>query len=63
MKKSKMEEFFTMEKTEFTRSIDELGRIVLPVQMREKLEAVSGDCFDITLENGAIILRKSEKNS
>ena len=40
------------------RNIDELGRIVVPKEMRKQLEIGCGDPVDISLEGGAIILRK-----
>jgi transcriptional pleiotropic regulator of transition state genes len=45
-----------------TRKVDELGRIVLPVELRDKYGIEVGDAFDIcTDENGNIVLRKAQK--
>lgn len=42
-----------------TRIVDELGRIVLPVEFRHELKIRDGSKLDMTLENGAIVLRPS----
>lgn len=39
-----------------TRKIDELGRIVIPIQIREQLNIQQKDSFDISVENGKIII-------
>ena len=39
-----------------TRAIDELGRIVIPIQMLKCLGASRGSLFDVTVEEGRIIL-------
>ena len=44
-----------------TRKIDELGRIVLPKEIRKSLNINTGDDFQITIENNRIILNKFEK--
>lgn len=44
-----------------TRKIDELGRIVLPKEIRKSLNINTGDDFQITIENNKIILNKFEK--
>ncbi|BBB92449.1 MAG TPA: AbrB/MazE/SpoVT family DNA-binding domain-containing protein [Methylomusa anaerophila] len=42
------------------RKVDELGRIVLPIELRTNLSIESGDSLDIcTDERGNIILHKS----
>ena len=46
-----------MEKTGMFREIDKLGRIVIPMEMRKTLNIKEGDPLEITLDNGAIILR------
>ena len=40
------------------RKIDELGRIVLPKELRKTLSINSGDDFQITIDNEKIILEK-----
>lgn len=43
-----------------TRKIDELGRVVLPIELRTSLDIQSGDEFDICAdENGNIVLHKA----
>ena len=44
-----------------TRKIDELGRIVLPKEIRKCLNINTGDDFQITIENNKIVLNKFEK--
>lgn len=39
-----------------TRKIDELGRIVIPVEIRERLNIKQKDSFDISVENGKLII-------
>jgi AbrB family looped-hinge helix DNA binding protein len=43
------------------RKIDELGRIVLPKEIRKSLNINTGDDFQITIENNRIVLNKFEK--
>ena len=40
------------------RKVDELGRIVLPVEMRRLLNISEKDALEISLENEAIVVRK-----
>jgi len=49
-----------MKSTGMTRKIDELGRIVLPIEIRRTMEAGPGDLLEIYVENGAVILKKVE---
>jgi len=42
------------------RKVDELGRIVLPVEMRRALGLGPGDEVDIALDDSAIVMRKVE---
>lgn len=42
------------------RKIDELGRIVVPKDVRQTLSIKCGDEIEITVEDGAIILKKCE---
>jgi AbrB family transcriptional regulator, transcriptional pleiotropic regulator of transition state genes len=42
------------------RKVDELGRIVLPVEMRRALGLAAGDEVDISLDDKAIVMRKVE---
>ena len=44
--------------TGITRKIDELGRIVLPKEIRKTLNINTGDDFQISIENERIILQR-----
>jgi transcriptional pleiotropic regulator of transition state genes len=52
-----MEEFFMETKSAF-RKIDELGRIVIPIDIRRKLGVNNGESLEITLQNDTVILKK-----
>lgn len=45
-----------------SRKVDELGRIVLPIEIRTELGIDSGDSLDVSMENGVILIEKSEQN-
>lgn len=47
-----------MKQTGIIRKIDDLGRIVLPKELRNSLNINSGDDFEITIDNNKIILEK-----
>ncbi len=49
-----------MKATGMIRKVDELGRIVLPVELRRALDIAERDELEIFLEDGQIILRKFE---
>ena len=49
-----------MKSTGIVRRIDELGRIVLPVETRKKLNIASGDGVEIFVEKDRVILKKYE---
>ncbi len=42
------------------RKVDELGRIVLPVETRRRMELETGDGVEIFVENDRVILKKYE---
>jgi transcriptional pleiotropic regulator of transition state genes len=46
--------------TVMVRKIDDLGRIVLPAETRRLFNIHEGDQLEISVENGAIALRKLE---
>lgn len=48
-----------MEKLIEQRAVDELGRIVLPSAIRQKLGVKSKDIMDITIKDDTVILKKS----
>lgn len=47
-----------MKNTGIIRKIDELGRIVIPKEIRQTLKIESGEALDIFVENEKIILQK-----
>ena len=42
------------------RKIDELGRIVLPIETRKRLDISAGDGVEIFVERDGVILKKYE---
>lgn len=49
-----------MKSTGFVRKVDNLGRIVLPVELRKKLEIAEKDPLEIYVDSEQIILKKYE---
>lgn len=49
-----------MKSTGIVRKIDELGRIVLPVELRRTLSIDEGDTLEIYVDGGSVVLRKYE---
>ena len=49
-----------MKKTVVKRKIDELGRVVIPIEIRNKLNISEKDPIEIYVENEKILLRKYE---
>lgn len=47
-----------MKSTGIIRKVDELGRIVLPIELRRMLEIEEHDPLEIALEDECILLRK-----
>ena len=47
-----------MKRTGIIRKVDELGRIVIPIEMRRTLGVDNRDPIELFIEAGAIILRK-----
>lgn len=47
-----------MKSTGIVRKIDELGRIVLPMEIRKTMELNNRDAIEIFVENDKIILKK-----
>lgn len=45
-----------IDKSYFLRKIDELGRVVIPIEIREALEIKEADTLKIHIENGNIII-------
>ncbi|MDO4799819.1 MAG: AbrB/MazE/SpoVT family DNA-binding domain-containing protein [Bacillota bacterium] len=49
-----------MKSTGIVRKIDELGRIVIPIELRRILDISDKDSVEIFTEDGTIILKKYE---
>ena len=51
-----------MKSTGITRKVDELGRIVLPIELRRTLGINEHDEMEIYIENDHVVLRKYQNN-
>lgn len=49
-----------MKSTGIVRKVDELGRVVLPIELRRTLDIDIKDSLEIYVENDSIILKKYE---
>ena len=49
-----------MKATGIVRKVDELGRIVLPIEMRRTLDIAERDELEIFMEKDQVVLRKYE---
>lgn len=49
-----------MKSTGIVRKVDELGRIVLPIELRRTLDIAERDELEIFMENDRIVLQKYE---
>ncbi|WP_249311723.1 AbrB/MazE/SpoVT family DNA-binding domain-containing protein [Congzhengia minquanensis] len=49
-----------MKSTGIVRKVDELGRIVLPIELRRTLDIAVKDALEIYVDEGTIILKKYE---
>lgn len=49
-----------MKSTGIIRKVDELGRIVLPIELRRMLDIAERDELEIFMENDRIVLQKFE---
>ena len=47
-----------MKSTGIIRKVDELGRIVLPIEMRRTLDIEEKDALEIYVEGSSVILKK-----
>ena len=47
-----------MKSTGIIRKVDELGRIVLPIEMRRTLDIAEKDALEIYVEGSSVILKK-----
>lgn len=51
-----------MKSTGVVRRVDELGRIVIPIELRNKLGIAEKDPLEIYVEGSNVILKKFETN-
>ena len=51
-----------MKSTGIVRKVDDLGRIVLPIELRRMLDIAERDELEIFVESDRIVLRKFESN-
>ena len=49
-----------MKSTGIVRKVDELGRIVLPIELRRTLSIAERDSMEIFVDGAAIVLKKYE---
>ena len=49
-----------MKSTGIVRKIDELGRLVLPIEIRKQMDIKERDSVEIFVDDGKIILKKYE---
>ena len=49
-----------MKSTGIVRKVDELGRIVLPIELRRTLDIAEKDSLEIYVDGASIVLRKYE---
>ena len=49
-----------MKSVGIVRKLDEVGRIVIPIEIRQNLEIKENDSLEIYIDNESIILRKKE---
>lgn len=50
-----------MKSTGIVRKVDELGRIVIPIEIRTQLNIVEKDPIEIYVDGSSIILKKFER--
>lgn len=51
-----------MKSTGIVRKVDELGRVVIPIEIRNKFNIAEKDPIEIYVEGSSIILKKFEPN-
>ncbi|MCT4662825.1 MAG: AbrB/MazE/SpoVT family DNA-binding domain-containing protein [Tissierellales bacterium] len=49
-----------MKSTGITRKVDELGRVVIPIELRKTMDIESKDALEIFVEGDMIVLKKYE---
>lgn len=52
-----------MKTTGITRRVDELGRVVLPIELRRMLDIDTKDSLEIFVEGESVILRKYRRDT
>ena len=50
-----------MKSTGIVRRVDELGRIVIPIELRNKLKIAEKDPIEIFVDGSSIVLKKYEE--
>lgn len=51
-----------MKSTGIVRKVDELGRIVLPIELRRTLDIAEKDSLEIYMDGSSIVLRKYQES-
>lgn len=51
-----------MKSTGIVRRVDELGRIVIPIELRNNLKIAEKDPLEIFVDGSSIVLKKHEDN-
>ena len=51
-----------MKSTGIVRKVDELGRVVIPIEIRNKFDIAEKDQIEIYVDGSSIILKKYEPN-
>lgn len=51
-----------MKSTGIVRRVDELGRVVIPIEIRNKFQIAEKDPIEIYVDGSSIILKKYEPN-
>ncbi len=51
-----------MKSTGIIRRLDELGRVVIPIEIRNQFNIVEKDPIEIYVEGSSIVLKKFEQN-
>ena len=51
-----------MKSTGIVRRLDDLGRIVIPKEIRKSLKFMEGDALELFVENHSLILKKYDNN-
>ena len=51
-----------MKSTGIVRRLDDLGRIVIPKEIRKSLKFMEGDALELFVENNSLILKKYDNS-